>query len=124
MAFLLHPITRWPDHPILLSPDRSRLPHMHHRHMSRAEQCRFVVQHHAHGNLFEQSTQASFIAEGLEKARFFELGQNLRRDAAADIDSAGGQILERQISRRCTIDFDKQIYRLHAQRTLARKTIL
>src|SRR6185295_11967830 len=62
------------------------------------QQRRLRVEDHPQRHGFEQRLHAALADEGAQERPVDELGGDLRRDAAADIDAAGGHELESGIA--------------------------
>src|SRR5512133_505452 len=74
----------------------------------------FVVQDDMQWHRFQERRMASLEGEGLQEAAFLDLRQNLRRDAAADVDAAGGKEFQCDVARLRTVERHKGVEHLHA----------
>ncbi len=79
-----------------------------------------VVEDHEDGGVFHQTTQASFVVEGVEESDALNMGQELHGDAAAEEDAAGGHGFEGHVRGFGAEATHENIERLGAHRALAR----
>jgi hypothetical protein len=69
----------------------------------------------------EQRAQAALVIEGVEEDGALHLGQNLGRDAAADVDAAEGEHFQREVARLRAVVAGEAVERIDADGVLARQ---
>ena len=97
------------------APDARLLPGGH-RHRSPESDLR--VHHHARRDVGDIRQHVALVAERRQKRALREPGNNLRRDAAGDVDAADGAGAEREVAGLGAVDADEQIERLIRERVV------
>ena len=118
MAQLLADLAQLAGGPSLAVVQPGRLTAGEPRRPSRA--CA-VVQDHVHGHAREQVGEAALVVQRVQERALAQLGQDPRRDPAADVDAARGEQLEREVARLGAVDLDHHVERAHAHRVAARE---
>src|SRR5262245_32406678 len=85
-----------------------------HGHPRRSQQGGLVVQDHPHRYLLEQLVEAPLCEERFHEAAVLEPGQDLRRDAAAEVDTAQRHHPEGEIPGGGAVDRHEEVERSRA----------
>ena len=72
------------------------------------------VQNHLHRHRFEHRLERRLVAEGTHEGAGGQRRQDLRRDAAADVDAAGRDRSQREVAGFGAVGFDEHVQRFHA----------
>src|SRR5205085_4593881 len=90
----------------------------------RAVECSLVVEDDVHGDRSDERRHTPFVLKRMQESAALQLLYDLRRDAAADVETADRLERKRQIARRRAVNFDEQIKRLDGQLSLVRQRSL